>query len=88
MTSDFGMSWVRLQELVKVFFWIDSGDGQQTLLFQRQEPMSSSILALSNLSESERSNKITVLITDVVDFWVKGDFMFVTKRVAKVIYLY
>lgn len=81
LTKDFGQSWTRLQEMVKAFFWVIDEDGSQTLLIQRQEPTTSSIIILSGELGSN-SEKLTVLIEDVVDFWVKRDFMFATREVS------
>ena len=83
LTKDLGQSWTRLQEMVKALFWVTDEDGSQILLIQRQEPTTSSVIILSgNLGSS--SEKLTVLIEDVVDFWVKRDFMFATREVNTV----
>lgn len=81
LTKDFGQSWTRLQEMVKAFFWVIDEDGSQTLLIQRQEPTTSSVIILSGELGSN-SETLTVLIENVVDFWVKRDFMFATREVS------
>lgn len=83
MTKDLGQSWTRLQEMVKAFFWVTDGDGIQTLIIQRQEPTKSSVIILSG-DMGSNSEKLTVLIREVVDFWVKRDFMFATREIDAV----
>lgn len=80
LTKDLGRSWTRLQEMVKAFFWVADEEGSQTLLIQRQEPTTSSVIVLSG-DLGSNSERLTVLIEDVVDFWVKRDFMFATREV-------
>nr|CAD7266341.1 unnamed protein product [Timema shepardi] len=86
VTKDFGQTWYKVHEYVKAFYWVtglDSSDpaaGQTTYLaLERGEPKGSSTVLLSkSLFQNPRGT--SVLIEDVDNFQVRGDFMFVTRK--------
>lgn len=82
-TTDFGMTWSRTQEFVKAYFWVAEDDGEEYLLVQRQEPTTSSVIAIKSLLPDQTSS-LSLVIRDIVDCWVKGEFIFVTRKDPKV----
>ncbi|XP_046665505.1 sortilin-related receptor-like isoform X3 [Homalodisca vitripennis] len=82
VTTDFGMTWSRNQEFVKVYFWVVEDNGEQYLVVQREEPTTSSVIAVTGLLPGQTSS-LSLVIRDVVDLWVKGEFMFVTRKDPK-----
>nr|CAD7443907.1 unnamed protein product [Timema bartmani] len=86
LTKDFGQTWYKVHEYVKAFYWVtgpDSSDpaaGQTTYLaLERGEPKGSSTVLLSK-SLFQNPRDTSVLIEDVDNFQVRGDFMFVTRK--------
>lgn len=58
-------------------------DGEEYLLVQRQEPTTSSVIAIKSLLPDQTSS-LSLVIRDIVDCWVKGEFIFVTRKDPKV----
>lgn len=86
VTEDFGESWRVLQEYVKAFFWLQDKGNVQNLIVQRSEPTNlSMILYSSNLFMTRTS---IVYASDVKDFFMKGDYLFYTKKSSKVSIIY
>ncbi|XP_054265258.1 sortilin-related receptor-like isoform X2 [Macrosteles quadrilineatus] len=83
-TKDFGMTWLRMQEFVKTFYWVsdDEGAGEQYLVAQREEPTTSSVIAVKGMSIGGTMS-VSLVVKDVVDCWVKGEFIFVTRKDPK-----
>lgn len=73
-----------IQEYVKSFYWVqDEKTGNQLLVVQRTEVNGLSIILYSdNLFKSRLSQ---IFATDVKDFYMKGDYLFFTKKSSKVI---
>ncbi|KAJ8869547.1 hypothetical protein PR048_028538 [Dryococelus australis] len=92
ITKNFGESFEKVHEYVESFYWIGgtaSGASDDIkLAVQRVEPSGvSTVLVSSSMFESPHDAK--VLIKDVEEFQVKGDYMFATRRVdAKNLDLY
>ncbi|KAK7863063.1 hypothetical protein R5R35_006484 [Gryllus longicercus] len=96
LTRDFGESWVKVQEFVKAFFWSSplvqpflvepppSGSSPLPMLLyvERIEPTGASTVTASD-SLFQGSEPYKVVIAGVLDFQVKGDFMFATRRASK-----
>lgn len=83
LTEDFGNSWRMIQEYVKAFSWIqDDKTGEQQLIVQRSEVNGLSIILYSdNLFKTRLSQ---IFATDVKNFYIKGDYLFFTKKSSKV----
>ncbi|KAF2902543.1 hypothetical protein ILUMI_03643 [Ignelater luminosus] len=82
LTEDFGNSWSMIQEHVKAFAWIqDNKTGEQQLIVQRSELNGLSIILYSdNLFKTRLS---LIFATDVKNFYIKGDYLFFTKKSRK-----
>ncbi|XP_063217852.1 sortilin-related receptor-like [Bacillus rossius redtenbacheri] len=83
ITKDFGQSWNKVHEYVESFYWIGSlngADGGIKLAVQRLEPSGeSTVLVSGSMFQTPRDAQL--LIKDVEEFQVKGDYMFATRRV-------
>ncbi|XP_067011986.2 sortilin-related receptor isoform X2 [Anabrus simplex] len=83
LTRDFGATWTVVQESVKTFYWSSSlqEDVPSLLYVEREEPTGlSTVLSSPDLFASEST--YSVVISEVKDFQVKGDFMFATRQVS------
>ncbi|XP_020710796.1 sortilin-related receptor isoform X2 [Athalia rosae] len=77
LTRDFGKTWIIIQEYVKAFFWTTTQP--KALLVERNEPSGvNTVLSSTALFQTPRN--FTVVISNVEDFQVRGDYMFATKK--------
>ena len=79
MTRDLGKSWIIIHERVKAFFW--SNSQPKTLLVERVEPNGHNhVLELNVMGNTDRERNVRVVIDNVEDFQIRGDWMFATKE--------
>nr|XP_018900989.1 PREDICTED: sortilin-related receptor-like isoform X1 [Bemisia tabaci] len=85
ITQDFGKTWNVAQAYVKNYFWSpfeNINSNKKELLVERIEPSGrSNIISVRNLSLFSGQNQ--VLLTEVENFIVKGDFMFAFKKLSE-----
>lgn len=87
VSIDFGKSWTKVQEHVKLLAW-DESVTPANLYLQREEPSQSGentrsvILKSDSLFLDPKSTEI--IITGVEEFEIKDDFMFATRQKEKV----
>lgn len=84
VSQDFGQSWRLMQEYVKSYFWLQDINSEQQLVVQRAEPTNLSIILYSSSLFNTRISHIYA--TDVKDFYMKGDYLFYTKKLNKTSY--
>ncbi|XP_012284613.1 sortilin-related receptor [Orussus abietinus] len=75
-TENMGTTWVFLQEYVKAFSWIATHP--RALLVERAEPTHYTTVLKMGLTSFKRN--FTVVIRNVEDFQVRGDYMFGTRK--------
>lgn len=80
ITEDFGATFRQAHEFVKAFFWIKDGDNHQ-LLIQRDEPSGLGTIIYSN--NLFRNRMTQVYATNIQDFFMKGDYLFTTRKDSK-----
>uniref|UniRef100_A0A6P7GQQ3 Sortilin-related receptor-like isoform X2 n=1 Tax=Diabrotica virgifera virgifera TaxID=50390 RepID=A0A6P7GQQ3_DIAVI len=77
ITEDSGKSFRMVEESVKAFYWLKEANDQYRLVVQRSEPNDLSTILLSmNLFKNRESQ---IYISNVTDFFIKGDYLFSTK---------
>jgi hypothetical protein len=75
-----------VQEYVRNFLWRSTAPGQPPELYvQRQEP--NGVTTVLSSASLFKSSDTRIVVADVVDFEVKGDFMFASKKGSEVSYL-
>lgn len=81
LTQNFGQNFKPIQSMVKSLYWIKENDTDQRLLVQRTEPSGLSVILHSADFFSKRVT--TIYAADVKDLYVKGDYLFTTKKTSK-----
>lgn len=75
----YSRSWHVIHEYVKAFFW--TNDKPKSLLIERNEPSGHNhVINLGSDINLWLTRNYTAVINDIVDFQVKGDYMFATKK--------
>lgn len=90
ITNDLGESYTLLQNFVKAFDWayISENATTKNLVVQRIEHGNKTvILAINKLSDFARS-EVKVLFNDAEEFYVKGDYLFATRKSASTVSVY
>ncbi|XP_063978327.1 sortilin-related receptor-like [Diachasmimorpha longicaudata] len=78
MTRDMGKNWFIIHEYVKAFFW--SSLRPDSVLIERAEPFGKNTVVDVNLASSKQDQRDSKLIIDnVLDFEIKGEYMFAIK---------
>ncbi|XP_049769267.1 sortilin-related receptor-like [Schistocerca cancellata] len=79
VTTDFGVSFTQVQQRVRTFYWSGPWADPPLLYVERQEPSGeSTVISSKSLFLNDNSS---IVIRDVLDFQIKGDFAFATRRV-------
>lgn len=90
-TQDFGRSWDQVEMNVKSYFWVTMGEGDKAsprLVVERLEPFNeSTVIVIPENADIEHARP-QVLIENVQDLRVNGNFMFATKRADKVSFIF
>jgi hypothetical protein len=79
LTTDLGRSWSQIQQYVRSYVWQSIGGHPAALYVQRQEPGGfTTVLTSPSMFRDDGDTK--VVAKGIVDFTVKGDFMFASKK--------
>ncbi|KAF5282013.1 hypothetical protein FQA39_LY00537 [Lamprigera yunnana] len=82
ITEDFGSSWRLIEEYVNSFFWVqDDKTGEQVLVIQRGEVNGLNEIIYSN--NLFKNQQVHVFASHVKDIYIKGDYIFYTKKSSK-----
>lgn len=81
MSRNFGKDWILIHEFVKSFFWTSSRP--KSLIIERIEPSGrSTVINMGHIRVDWLKRNYTAVINDVVDFQMRSDYMFATKKVG------
>ncbi|XP_011301031.1 sortilin-related receptor [Fopius arisanus] len=78
ISFDMGRNWVKIHEYVKAFFW--STLRPTSVLIERAEPSGkNTVVDVNIISASRGKHEPKLVIDNVRDFEIRGDYMFATK---------